>query len=223
MPVHIRPIIAYFVNKQKSLSTNRDGNKKIVPKIVPTRVRFLFNSIKNSGYHMSLSIDLLLTEDANLIEKLAKPIWLEHYQPIIGEAQVKYMLTKFQSEHAIREQISQGVRYFQVCFDELLCGYFAVLVKQTSSLFISKFYLSKASRGKAIGKQMLTYIEELAVSEGCLQLELTVNKQNPAYDIYLKLGFSNKGPVQFDIGGGYIMDDFLMTKSLSNGPKISRE
>jgi len=48
-------------------------------------------------------------------------------------------------------------------------------------------------------------------------LSLTVNKNNNiALRAYEKLGFVNHGPLETDIGEGYIMDDFLMRKVLDH-------
>ena len=41
------------------------------------------------------------------IANLAEEIWHQHFTPIIGEAQVNYMVEKFQSYPALREQIGQ--------------------------------------------------------------------------------------------------------------------
>ena len=46
------------------------------------------------------------------IEALAEEIWSEHFTPIIGKAQVDYMLGKFQSKQAICEQINNGFCIF---------------------------------------------------------------------------------------------------------------
>ena len=51
-------------------------------------------------------------QDLQLIEKLAAVIWEEHYTPIIGADQVRYMLDKFQSAAAMLGQIGGGYEYF---------------------------------------------------------------------------------------------------------------
>ncbi len=163
---------------------------------------------------MSLVISPIDESDIFNIANIAQPIWNEHYAPIIGEKQVKYMLEKFQSTEAIRQQCSQGYKYFKVNWKGLLCGYFAFQLRNNNSLFVSKFYLTKEVRGNGLGRKMLTYIEKLAKTEQCTSIDLTVNKYNPAYEVYLKLGFNNKGSIEFDIGGGYIMDDYLLTKEV---------
>ena len=49
----------------------------------------------------------------------------------------------------------------------------------------------------------------------CTAIELTVNKYNSGtIAAYEKMGFEKVRPAVFDIGGGYIMDDYIMKKSL---------
>jgi len=163
-----------------------------------------------------MNIEIIVLDKQN-IERLvgfAKPIWEEHYTPIIGEKQVAYMLDKFQSEQAVESQINEGYQYFEVYLDEQLVGYFSIQPRNESSLFISKFYLAKQARGKKLGSTMLEYIHNLAKKGKRKTIDLTVNKYNPTYNVYLKLGFNNIGSVEMDIGNGYIMDDFLMQKNI---------
>jgi diamine N-acetyltransferase len=42
------------------------------------------------------------------VAKLAREIWVQHFTPIIGDAQVEYMLHKFQSSEAIASQLGEG-------------------------------------------------------------------------------------------------------------------
>jgi GNAT superfamily N-acetyltransferase len=165
---------------------------------------------------MNTEISRLRAQDIPMVVSLAKPIWQEHYSPIIGQQQVNYMLEKFQSHAAIQSQLDQGYQYFQVGQPPHLLGYFSIQFRENASLFISKFYLSKQARGKGIGKQMLHFIEQLAATNQCETIDLTVNKYNPAYQVYLKLGFTNQGSAEFDIGNGYIMDDYQMCKPVAD-------
>jgi GNAT superfamily N-acetyltransferase len=161
-----------------------------------------------------IEIKAATVKDALLLEQLAAVIWKEHYQPIIGLAQVEYMLNKFQSHKAITEQMNTNVSYFIVFKLSRPIGYFS-LIEKKKSLFISKFYLESLHRGQGIAHIMLTRIYQFAASLNITQVELTVNKYNPAYHAYLKLGFENIDSVEMDIGGGYIMDDYVMRKNIS--------
>ena len=60
---------------------------------------------------------LLLTpvrtaEEIRVVADLAENVWTEHYTPLIGAAQVAYMMEKFQCVSAITEPIRQGYRYY---------------------------------------------------------------------------------------------------------------
>ncbi|MBT8209271.1 MAG: GNAT family N-acetyltransferase [Eudoraea sp.] len=150
----------------------------------------------------------------SVIAQLADTIWHEHYTPIIGAAQVTYMVNNFQSAEAIAKQVKEGVQYYIIFYNAHPAGYFA-FEKKNKELFLSKFYVQKEHRGKGIGKAAM----ELVTREGnfleCSQITLTVNKHNTgAIRAYEKLGFHNLGGVVQDIGQGFVMDDFLLIKTL---------
>ncbi|MDH5432463.1 MAG: GNAT family N-acetyltransferase [Gammaproteobacteria bacterium] len=155
------------------------------------------------------------TSDSNHIAEIAKPIWREHYTPIIGADQVEYMLKNFQSQLAVEKQMNEGYSYFIIQFDNSTAGYMSVQQRE-NTLFLSKFYLSNLYRGQGLARKMLDYIEALGCQLGCEIIELTVNKYNPAYHIYLKMGFVSIESIQIDIGEGYIMDDYRMQKVLAD-------
>lgn len=148
------------------------------------------------------------------IEKMAYTIWQEHYVPIIGKPQVDYMLKKFQSVKAIKNQIADGYEYFLLEYRQQYVGYISVK-QEKNTLFLSKIYVLRKYRGKKIGKKALGFIEEKAKQNQLKNIRLTVNKNNSqSINAYQKLGFKNRGPITMDIGQGYVMDDFEMVKSI---------
>jgi len=165
------------------------------------------------GREKMMKIILATPADAKLLESLAYPIWRQHYTPIIGAQQVEYMLAKFQSSEAIKLQMSQGIDYYIVSQGDKNAGYYSLDYK-SGHLFISKFYLGVQFRGQGIAHAMLKEIEKEASKKEISQLKLTVNKYNPAYQAYLKLGFKNTKSIVVDIGQGFIMDDFVMVKKI---------
>ena len=61
------------------------------------------------------------------IAALADEIWHQHFTPIIGEAQVNYMVDKFQSYPALRSQIKQdGYEYYQIHISHTFAGYIGI-------------------------------------------------------------------------------------------------
>ena len=152
--------------------------------------------------------------DLLLIESMANTIWHEHYTPIIGHEQVVYMLDKFQSVNTMKAQIDAGYHYFTINKDDKSIGYLS-FNKRNKELFLSKIYVLKELRGKGIGKKAMTFVLDMAKGLDCMKVSLTVNKFNHnSIRAYESIGFINKQELVQDIGGGFVMDDYVMEKSL---------
>ncbi len=150
--------------------------------------------------------------DISLVEMLASKIWREHYLPIIGREQVTYMLGKFQTTPAIKRQIQDGAHYHLLFEQDHPVGYFCYHFED-NALFLSKIYVAKEVRGKGIGKKALNFIAEQAESQSAKTIRLTVNKFNlGTIAAYKQLGFETIDSVVKDIGGGFVMDDYVMEK-----------
>ena len=149
------------------------------------------------------------------VEALAGEIWREHYVPIIGSAQVEYMLGKFQSREAIAKQVGEGYLYFIMREPGGGCaGYFAVM-PDGEEIFLSKLYVASGKRGRGYGRLAVEFIEALAKGKGFRAITLTVSKNNAgSVKAYGKMGFALCGPIVTDIGCGFVMDDYLMKKVL---------
>lgn len=153
--------------------------------------------------------------DLDVVAALARDIWEEFYVPIIGRAQVDYMVPKFQSREAMRAQLSSGYEYFMIRLDSRPVGYIAVEVKRAErELFLSKFYLHSSTRGTGLGRRAMGFVEEIAKLRDLTSIWLTVNKGNPSIQIYEKLGFAKERAIVMDIGNGFVMDDYVMRKML---------
>ncbi len=169
---------------------------------------------------MAISIKAASTpEQLKEIEKLAVEIWEEHYIPIIGAAQVRYMLAKFQNYDAMLRQINEeDYLYFAINGDGALIGYFAVKPRN-NKLFLSKLYIASSMRGLGIARQAVNFIINLAEDRQLGQIELTVNKYNKkSIAAYKKMGFIIVKEEVFDIGQGFVMDDYVMQLDLKNQP-----
>ena len=166
---------------------------------------------------MSLDFVAVYTEDQLIaIERLAQTIWREHYIPIIGSAQVEYMLDKFQSVPAMKAQIRDGFDYYQVLVNRELIAYFSIQNKE-GKLFLSKLYVDSKFRGKGYGVETLEYIKELAGKMQLKCIELTVNKHNTnSIAFYEKNGFIKKEAIVIDIGEGFVMDDYRLELRIEN-------
>jgi ribosomal protein S18 acetylase RimI-like enzyme len=158
-----------------------------------------------------MSIVISEVQDFNKIAGLAKIIWTEHYTPIIGSAQVDYMIENFQSAEVMQNQCqTQGYYYYEALADGVLAGYCAVQPEENGGLFLSKIYVEKSFRGQGIAKEFMRFILE-EYKDNLKYIWLTVNKYNTnSIEAYKKMGFEVIEEIVTDIGDGFVMDDYKM-------------
>lgn len=153
----------------------------------------------------------LWPEDAAAVRAMsdmATAIVREYYDPIIGEEQNTYMLQQFQSVPAIQRQLAQGYRYFFVRDGGADVG-FVAFYPRGDAMYLSKFYLYRACRGRGYGRRALAFVAERARELGLGAVELNVNRHNDTLGLYEHLGFRVIRAEKNDIGQGYYMDDYV--------------
>ena len=145
---------------------------------------------------------------------LAAVIWKEHFTPLIGSSQVDYMLEKFQSEKAIRQQIENGYLYFALMLGEKQIGYTGLRL-DADCLFLSKLYIQKEYRGNGFSRLIITEAEKIAKQNGKPIIRLTCNRHNDgSLTVYKKVGFQIIREEKTDIGSGFVMDDYIFEKKV---------
>ena len=151
------------------------------------------------------------------VARLAQEIWHEHYDSIIGKDQAQYMIDRIQSHEAVSDQIFHN--HYVYCLMKSLGGYngyFAYRL-EPESLFLSKLYIARRFRGRGHAGTVLAHLEKVCRDNGLHRIWLTVNRGNEnSIRIYERLGFVKTGTQVADIGGGFVMDDFLMEKKEEN-------
>lgn len=191
---------------------------------------------RNAQYYQKRPCGLLVKDAAEIVENvllkvnlepvntkeqvrdvayLADNIWHEYYSSILNKDQIDYMIDQFQSESAITEQIEKN-RYHYFLLKNLggIAGYFAYQIEK-DKLFLSKFYIDKKYRGRGYARQVLDFMENTCRENKLNKIWLTVNKYNKSsIKAYESLGFETKKAQISDIGLGYVMDDYVMEKSI---------
>ena len=155
------------------------------------------------------------TDGLSEVAAMADVVWHEYFPCILTDGQIDYMVERFQSERAMREQVSEkGYRYAFIMDGDVRVGYTGISVSDRK-LFISKLYLLKENRGKGYGTAALQMLFDLAREKGLRSAYLTVNKYNDrAIRTYQANGFETIQSIVTDIGEGFVMDDFVMEKIL---------
>lgn len=153
-------------------------------------------------------------KEIELLANTANEIWHEYFPCILTDEQIDYMVEKFQSKQPLTEQIQNGYLYYLVKANDQIIGYIG-LHPEEEKLFLSKLYLKNKARYHGYASQMLAFIENIAKTLGLKAIYLTVNKYNEhTIAVYKKKGFVTIKDQVSDIGRGFVMDDYVMERSL---------
>ena len=158
--------------------------------------------------------------ELNILEKLARAIWPSTYSDIISAAQIEFMLSWMYAEQTLQAQFDQGHEFYILSAQNSDLGFLALewissakdLEQQT--LKINKLYILSQQQNKGFGKALIQKAIQRASETSVAEINLQVNKANKAKDFYAHLGFQIKEEAIFDIGNGFVMDDFVMEKKL---------
>jgi|GEM_PF-766896 len=176
-------------------------------------------------------------KDIQHLALMADEIWHEYWPDIIGIAQTDYMVEAFQSVEALTNDIRHhGYRYWILEDSEgNPKGFTGAVVEHKDAkalrdhtshstivderwpdrLFVSKIYLYAAERGRHYASRVIEFYEQLCINEGLSALYLTVNRANKlGIRAYAGRGFLNIEETDTDIGGGFVMTDYVMAKEI---------
>ena len=156
--------------------------------------------------------------DIPTIRTLAHEIWHRHYPGIITLEQIEFMLEWMYSSQEIERQIQSHIRWELAEHDGAPIGFHSYELEADRRVKLHKLYIATAHQRGGYGQQMLKHILHNAAQLGGTEVWLQVNKRNtPAIAAYQKVGFHITKEATFDIGHGFIMDDFLMSKAILTG------
>lgn len=149
------------------------------------------------------------------ISELAHIIWREHYSAILSPQQIEYMLEKFQTPEAMQKAAADGYGYYIIKRLGVPIGYIGLKLNEPQGkLFLSKLYILSDYRGNGYARDALMQLEDMCRKNRLCAIWLTVNKYNPSYEAYKKMGFNTIKEAVTDIGGGFVMDDYIMEKEV---------
>jgi len=124
------------------------------------------------------------------------------------------MLDLFYSEAKIKSEIEEGIIWEMLLENEKPIGYLVCKI-ESEKIYISKIYLKAETRGKGLGRFLLNRAIELAKQYNKYLIYLNVNKNNSdSIAFYERNGFQKIDEGIFDIGNGYVMDDFIYELNL---------
>ena len=153
-------------------------------------------------------------EELKSIAEMADIIWRHYYPAIIPMHQIEYMLGSIYNISSLKKQSLEGQVFLFIKDGNNNEGFISFSKKTDDSFFIHKFYILPELHKKGLGSKVMDQLKSRfrKMSEGRnFEIRLTVNRQNfKAVNFYFKHGFVIESVMDFDIGSGYFMNDFVM-------------
>ncbi len=165
----------------------------------------------------SLNIEIrpITPPDVPAISALAREIWLATYPGIITQAQIDFMLEQRYGHERLYDDLEDAEKWLDQAFlDGRRIGFaFSEIYKGEFKL--DKLYIHPDVQRKGVGGQLIAHVAERARKLDYPCVVLAVNKRNEkAIGSYKKYGFAVREAIVDDIGGGFVMDDYIMEKKL---------
>ncbi len=146
-----------------------------------------------------------------VVTLLAREIWTVSYREMISSAQIEYMLNWMYAPATIEKEINDGVLWEFIENDGSPIGFIAVTPLK-EELKLNKLYIDPAKQGKGFGQIALRHVIDYGRNNRYKSVFLNVNKGNTkAIRAYTNAGFVCTDSKVFNIGGGYVMDDYIYT------------
>lgn len=154
-------------------------------------------------------------KDIPIINELAEKVWWPTYRPILSEEQISFMLKNMYSENALKDQMLNDIKFILVKRDNEHVAFAGYSIEHGSNpvLKIQKIYVLPSEQGKGTGKKLIEYLSSLAKDLNIPQVELNVNRANPALGFYQKLGFKIIETVDIPYHH-FVLNDYVMQKEV---------
>jgi len=162
--------------------------------------------MNNSTYVMRL----LERDELGVVKSLAHDIWPRVYDYMISQEQISYMLSLMYNLDKLQQQWGEGVKFVLLEVEGMPQGFLSFEEKD-ECIFLHKLYLRPEMQGKGFGKKMLIVAIDYAIDTKKPSVELTVNRNNKFLEFYMSQGFQIKEEKDFDVGGGYFMNDYILS------------
>ena len=163
-----------------------------------------------------IEIRPLVETDIETVGQLAREIWRAHYAAIISGPQIEYMLDERYAPQVLRAELERPGLWWDLLAVDGVCKAFSSYFPSghAGEMKLDKLYVHPDSQRHGYGGRLIERACGVARSQGCSRLVLAVNKRNAhAIAAYHKHGFAIEQAVVKDIGGGFVMDDYIMVRT----------
>ncbi|MDO5510579.1 MAG: GNAT family N-acetyltransferase [Weeksellaceae bacterium] len=154
--------------------------------------------------------------DVIKIQQLARLSWEQNYAEMLPPEQIAYMLENMYGERTLREHFANPNYHYLLLSVKDARGWETIGFigfehgYELKTTKLHRLYFLKEYTGKGLGAKLIAPMLEAVKHAGDERVILQVNKRNAAARFYERMGFAVYDAAVLDIGGGYVMDDYLM-------------
>lgn len=154
--------------------------------------------------------------DIDTIRDLADRIWRQCYPGIITDEQIDYKLRWMYAAEKIRAEMTSGHAGYLLVHPSPAApaaGFAAHGPGDADDDWqLHKLYVDPDHQRTGLGSALIGAVLLAAAHSGASRLSLRVNRANaPAIATYQRHGFAIVATDCADIGGGFVMDDYVMS------------
>ena len=155
-------------------------------------------------------------KDIPHIRKIVDLSWPLTYGEILTPAQLHYMIGLIYSQEALLRQFREGHHFYILWEDDKARGFIDMGKREQGLVKLHKIYLVPEVQAKGYGRLLMNFAISTAKNMGADTLKLNVNRFNKALGFYERMGFTISESVDIPIGEGFYMNDYVMTRSLTD-------
>lgn len=162
-----------------------------------------------------LHVHRMTPQEVDAVCALARVVWQATYPILISQAQIDAMLGDRYAAAHIHSQLDNPAHAWWVAQQHQTLVGFAHATMNGTDCKLDKLYVHPNTQRQGIGAALLHTIQQWARQQLARRLWLQVNRGNTqAIAAYRKYGFRIVESRVFDIGNGYVMDDYVMEQLL---------
>lgn len=160
-------------------------------------------------------VSRLSAADVDAVQSLARTVWQATYPALISQAQIDAMLAERYAAPSIRAQLKSPRDAWWIARQDGSVVAFAHAHLAPPDCKLDKLYVDPARQRSGIGAALLAAVSAWGRAQQATRLWLQVNRGNTqAIRAYEKYGFRIVEARVFEIGQGFVMDDYILEKAL---------
>ena len=162
-----------------------------------------------------LDVHRMTRQEIGAVSALARAVWQTTYPALISQAQIDSMLADRYAAAQIEMQCADSAHgWWVACRNGTLAGFAHAMIGEADCK-LDKLYVHPAQQRNGVGAGLLAAVRPWCAQHQMRRLWLQVNRGNDqAIAAYRKYGFHIVESRLFDIGQGFVMDDYIMEQAL---------